>query len=176
MTVDQYVIELISPATEQAVKDLMRRNLEGYEEAGTVIASTFRRLANILAVYQDEGARYFVLKDTSKGSACIGGAGIGSFHGLPTSEGLGEVRDLVLDLDYRGQGLGARLLKRCVEEAKSLGYRSLYLEATPKMENAQKLFMRFGFRPVTLASVPSDKSQKAQGQIPSYYILQKLDH
>ena len=174
MTVDQFVIELISESTEQPVRELIRRNLEGYEEAGTVIAATFRRLANILPVYQNEGARYFVLKDTSKGNICIGGAGIGSFHGLPPSEKLGEVRDLVLDLHYRGQGLGARLLKRCVEEAKTLGYRSLYLETTPKMENAQKLFMRFGFRPVILASSSPAKTSSTPQQVPSYYILEKL--
>jgi putative acetyltransferase len=175
MTVDQFVIELISSSSEQSVKELIRRNLEGYEEAGTVIASTFRRLSNILSVYQAEGARYFVLKDTSQGGVCAGGAGIGSLHGLPVSEGVGEVRDLVLDAHYRGRGLGARLLKRCVDEAKVLGYRSLYLETTPKMENAQKLFMRFGFRPVTLASNSPDKSPKISSQVPSYFILEKLD-
>lgn len=173
MTVDQFVIEEISEDTETAVKELIRRNLEGYDEAGTVIASTFRRLNGLLAVYQSGGARYFVLKDSSSDMMCVGGAGIGSLHGLPPSEGLGEVRDLVLDVAYRGRGLGVRLLKKCVEEAKALGYRSLYLETTPKMENAQKLFMRFGFRPVTLASSQGEGAKETKA-VPSYFILEKL--
>ncbi len=182
MTLDQFVIEEITGDTEAAVKELIRRNLEGYDEAGAVIASTFRRLNNLLYVYQSEGSRYFVLKDASPEAAsshlCIGGAGIGSLHGLPPSEGLGEVRDLVLDLAYRGRGLGVRLLKRCVEEAKALGYRSLYLETTPKMENAQKLFMRFGFRPVTQASnlaALSEGVKETPKSVPSYFILEKLN-
>jgi putative acetyltransferase len=172
MTSDDFLIETLTSGTEPFASDLIRRNLLGYEEVGSVLAATFRRLSDLISVYNREGSRFFVLRHSSSSSSCIGGAGIGSLHGLPPSEGLGEVRDLVLEESYRGQGLGARLLKRCVEEAKTLGYKRLYLETTPQMEKAQKLFIRFGFRPVTQAHI--DTRSKAPESIPCYYILEDL--
>lgn len=181
MNLDDIIIEELSLETEPIVRDLIRRNLQGYDEVGSVLASTFRRLAALLRIYKSEGSKYFVLKETSGSGICLGGAGIGSLHGLPPSEGLGEVRDLVLDEHFRGQGLGARLLKRCVEEAKALGYKRLYLETTPQMENAQKLFIRFGFRPVTQAQSDTRGSMSKGGTagetpagVPSYFILDQI--
>jgi putative acetyltransferase len=170
---DDAIIEVITPETEPAMKDLIRRNLQGFDEAGTVLAATFRRLADLAKVYKADGARYFVLRDGKTGN-CIGGAGLGSLHGLSPQEGLGEVRDLVLDEAYRGRGLGGRLLKRCVDEAKRLGYRRLYLETTPQMENAQKLFIRFGFRPVTQAATSDVRAAGTEGAVPGYFILESL--
>lgn len=172
MTTDDFLIETLTSGTEPLVTSLIRRNLHGYEEAGSVLTSTFRRLANLMQVYNQVGARFFVLRQSSAVHSCIGGAGIGSLHGLPPSEGLGEVRDLVLEESYRGRGLGARLLKRCVEEAKAMGYKSLYLETTPQMEKAQKLFIRFGFRPVTQAA--PDFDAKGASSMPCYFILENL--
>lgn len=174
MSVEDVIIEPLNAQTEPCVRDLIRRNLQHYDEAGSVLASTFRRLGDLINVYRQPGSRFFVLRDLKVDSQpCIGAAGIGSLHGLPPSEGAGELRDLVLDESYRGQGLGARLIKRCIEEARALGYERLYLETTPQMEKAQKLFIRFGFRPVTQASgepVPLHASKA----IPCYYILDRL--
>ena len=181
MNLDDIIIEELSVETEPCVRDLIRRNLQDYDEAGSVLASTFRRLADLMRVYNSEGSNYFVLKETSSSGTCLGGAGIGSLHGLPPSEGLGEVRDLVLDEPFRGQGLGGRLLKRCVEEAKALGYKRLYLETTTQMEKAQKLFIRFGFRPITQAQNDHRSSISKGGTagdgpsgVPCYFILDKI--
>ncbi len=181
MNLDDIIIEELSVETEPCVRDLIRRNLQDYDEAGSVLASTFRRLADLMQVYNSEGSNYFVLKETSSSGTCLGGAGIGSLHGLPPSEGLGEVRDLVLDEPFRGQGLGGRLLKRCVEEARALGYKRLYLETTTQMEKAQKLFIRFGFRPITQTQTDHRSSINKGGTategpsgVPCYFILDKI--
>ena len=164
-------LETLSPATETAVKEMIRRNLSTYEEAGSVLASMFRRLNDFGRVYGATGARYFVLRDDADGPV-VGGAGLGGLAGLPPSEGIGEVRDLVIEKSHRGRGLGALLLRHCIGEAKALGYRRLYLETTPTMESAQKLFTRFGFRPVT----PNERNVGAGGNapVPCYYILETL--
>ena len=171
MILDDVIIERMQPGEDGEVQSLIRRNLSGYDEAGTVIASTFRRLKSLNDVYGSEGARYFVLRGERHGQI-IGGAGIGSLHGLSPAEGLGEVRDLVLDKEFRGQGHGTRILKRCVEEARALGYRRLYLETTPEMEKAQKLFLRFGFRPVIQAQI--GETNGTPSKVPSYFILDDL--
>ena len=169
-SMDDVLIENLTPNDERAACDLIRRNLSGYEEAGSVLAATFRRLENFYQVNSEVGSRYLVARDVSRGGEIIGGAGIGPLHGLSPSEGLGEVRDLVLEKSYRGRGLGTRVLKRCLDEARKLGYQRLYLETTPQMENAQKLFLRFGFRPVTQGSQKIGKGSP----LPCYYILEDL--
>jgi putative acetyltransferase len=151
------------------VIELIRRNLGNYEEAGTVLTSTFLRLENLHETYFEEGARMQIVKLTNT-DELIGCIGLGPLAGLPPSERIGEIREFVIDKAYQNMGLGAYLLELCLAQARDLGYRRLYLSTTPQMKHAQKLFVRFGFRPVT------DKSVKVQNlqQLPCYYMLEDL--
>ncbi len=91
-------------------------------------------------------------------------------QGLSPGEGLGEIRDLMVEEAFRGHGIGGRLLKRCLAEALRIGYERLYLETTPQMEHAQKLFLRYGFRPVTTGASKIGKSD----DMPCYYLMESL--
>ena len=170
MTVDDIVIEIMNESDIPAMREMIRRNMAAYEEAGSVLASTFRRLETFAELYVAVGSCFIVARDQGRDGLCIGGAGIGPLQGLSPAEGLGEIRDLVVEPTYRGHGIGARLLKRCLDEAKRLGYSRLYLESTPQMEHAQKLFLRFGFRPVTTGASKISK----EGVMPCYYLMEHL--
>jgi putative acetyltransferase len=167
LNMENVIIEPLREAETETIAELIRRNLSGYKEAGSVLAATFRRLENIFEVYRAEGSRFFVARDMEQGGVCIGGAGLGPLHGLPVSEGMGELRDIVLEERFRGRGIGTRLLKRCLDEAREIGYQRLYLETTPQMDKAQKLFVRFGFRAITQTRGGGDPSA-----VPSYYVLE----
>jgi putative acetyltransferase len=170
MTVEDVVIEPMNLDDKTAVTHMVRRGIGSYEEAGTVLASTFRRLDNFQPTYNEPGSTFIVARDKRLGGLIIGGAGIGPLHGLSPLEGLGEIRDLVVLPEWRGNGIGARLLKRCLEESKRFGYQRLYLETTPQMEQARKLFIRYGFRPVTTGLQKVAPSEV----MPCYYILESL--
>lgn len=159
------------------VAQLIRSTMSQHAEAGSVIASTLRRISDFQGTYRQEGCLYFVARDMSRDGVCIGGAGIGPLHGLPLSEGVGEVRDIVVTDQYRSRGIGTSLLKRCLNEARKLGYKRLYLEATPDMKIAQKLFQRFGFRPVTQGALNLDSApgQQEGDNSPCYYLIDHLD-
>lgn len=163
------IIEEMNAEDVAAVREMIRRNLGDYDEAGTVLASTFRRLEQLASVYTTPGSVFMVAREQGNG-AYVGGAGIGPLQGLSPAEGLGEIRDLVVEPLYRGFGIGARLLKRCLDEAKRIGYERLYLETTPQMEHAQKLFIRNGFRPVTTGASRLSKTDI----MPCYYLLENL--
>ena len=164
--------ECLSPQDEGTIIGLIRQNLESFEEAGSVIASTFRRLDNFYESYSKDGSIYLVVKETQT-NQCIGGAGLGPLAGLHPAEGIGEIRDMFISKPYRGHGLGAKLLQQCLEAAIKADYRRLYLETTPEMEHAQKLFKRFGFRPVTQNMANRQKPDSTDG-IPCYYMLEEL--
>lgn len=171
MSAEDVVINTMVTEDRESVTEMIRKGIGAYDEAGTVLASTFRRLENVSAVYESPGSIYIVARDKGNQGTIIGGAGLGPLHGLSPMEGLGEIRDLVVDPSWRGHGIGARLIKRSLDEAKRLGYQRLYLETTPQMEQARKLFIRYGFRPVTTGS---PKVGQTGDTMPCYYILENL--
>ena len=58
--------------------------------------------------------------------------------------GLGEIRSVAVLPEYRGRGLGSRLVKTCLEEAKVLGLSEIFL-----LTLAPDFFKSFGFRVVS---------------------------
>ncbi len=171
MSAEDIVITPMGQDDLSTVSNMIRQGIGAYDEAGTVLVSTFRRLDNLKTFYHAPSSIYLVARDANHNGTIVGGAGVGPLHGLPPSEGLGEIRDLVVAPNYRGQGIGARLIKRSLDEAKRMGYKRLYLETTPQMEQARKLFIRYGFRPVTTGS---PKVGQADDSMPCYYILESL--
>ncbi len=172
-------IQHLTRDDEHDVTELLRRNLEIFDERKNILVSTFRRIRNLYESYSKEGCHFLVAKDEAtvpgKLVACVG---LGPLHGLPSSEGLGEIRDLVVDGSYRGKGIGRVLLDKAIEAAKFLGYRRLYLETTKSMQVAHKLFASRGFRPITDQTAlyilgEYDKSKKDE-ELPSYFLLENL--
>lgn len=171
--ISPYIFAPLEPIQCEPMKEIIERNLRPFFGSGNIFAATERRLANFWDVYNQSGHAYIAIS-LKAGGRLIGGAGIGVLAGLPQSEGIGEIRDLVVDPEFRGQGLGAKLLQFCIMEAKLMGYRQLYLETTPQMEHAQRLFRRFGFKPVTSKQKKSEKEEGVE-TVPSYYLLDALN-
>lgn len=164
--------KLASDEVDQAC-NLIRQTIDGYDQVKTVLAATFRRLENFEQICNAPGSCFFVARDTGDNNRVVGGAGLGPLHGLPPSEGVGEVRDLAVDKKYRGRGLGTRLLKRCLDEARKQGYTRIYLETTADMRNAQKLFVRFGFRPVE-QNAENRGGATSSAQMPCYFLIENF--
>ncbi len=165
---------ILTPLTiekEGAVCSLIRRNLTGFDEHESVLVSTFRRLKHLHESYMQEGCQFWVASPIGEPSRPVACAGLGPFHGLPLSEGVGEIRDLVVEESMRGRGLGRKLLDEAIKGAQHQGYRRLYLETSKNMVAAQKLFENRGFRPVTEKTRFISTTNQ---DVPSYYLLEKL--
>ena len=61
------------------------------------------------------------------------------------SDGKGEVKRLYVRPEYRGKGIATALVERIVEDARNIGYKELYLDTLPELENAVRLYKSFGF-------------------------------
>jgi GNAT superfamily N-acetyltransferase len=59
-----------------------------------------------------------------------------------------ELQRLYVQEDWQGTGLGAALLRRCFEEARQRGCRSLVLSVWDKNEKAQEFYRRKGFKQI----------------------------
>lgn len=173
MSTSHISVEPIQNAEIADVVNLVKSSLDRYEEAGTVLASIYRRIQNFHSTYFNPYSFYLVARDLHS-SRIIGGVGIGPLAGLPISEGVGEIRELVIAPDYRGRGLGTRLLQECLKKGKKIGFKQIYLETTPQMEHAQKLFYRFGFRAVRHHTSGTPDVAVAE-DLPFYFLLEDID-
>ena len=56
-----------------------------------------------------------------------------------------ELKRLYCRVSGRGHGLGARLTKLCIDEARALGYKRMLLDTNPGLHNANKIYEDLGF-------------------------------
>ena len=71
---------------------------------------------------------------------------VGSVALKKVDEDVVELKALYLDKNYRGKGLGGRLMTEAVKAARSLGYKSIVLDSMKQYEDARKLYEKFGFK------------------------------
>jgi putative acetyltransferase len=68
----------------------------------------------------------------------------------------GEVKRLYLRPEFRGLGLGRRLVEEVIERSRAVGYECLYADTLPVMGEALSLYERMGFdRTEAYAAVPT---------------------
>lgn len=107
-------------------------------------------LADLEAAYVLQGGRFSVLEAASSGAGqngwqIIGTVGLLPLPGHPT---VGELRKMYLHPDWRGRGLGKRLLERALADAPELGFQEIVLETASVLAEAVALYRRYGFEPL----------------------------
>jgi putative acetyltransferase len=65
----------------------------------------------------------------------------------PVSRGVCELRKMYLHRDYRGRGLGRRLLEDALTNARRLGFARMTLETASVLKEAIGLYESYGFTP-----------------------------
>ena len=73
---------------------------------------------------------------------------IGCIALQPLPGGVGEVKRMFVDAEWRGRGVGRALLERLIEGARTRGYREIRLGTLPEMTEAQALYRSVGFVPI----------------------------
>lgn len=154
------------------VKHLISRNSHEFESDRKNLDRRLKRLGD---VFTDKSSKILLARlDDSLGP--VGCVALSPLLGLPASEGVAEIRDLIVDPPFRGQGIGSKLLNRAIEEAKALKYDRLYLETSPNMASAKKLFLRAGFKPIIESkSVKRLKRLDTDQTFPCYFMIENLN-
>lgn len=174
---ERYFMLPLNKHLEAQTVEVIRNTLLQLPESGAELGATRRKLDNFYSSYVRDGSIYLVLID-SVTERVVGGVGLVPFAGLDPAEGIGEIRELAVDMSYRRQGLGLKLLQAAFDTALTLKYKRLYLEATEQMGHAQALFLRFGFQPVHLQQRETNERNapliRQAGQ-PAFYVWEDTD-
>lgn len=136
----EIIIREIEPRDNKAVANLIREVLVelGAPKVGTAYED--KSLDVLSEVYDKDKAAYFV---TEVDGIIVGGAGISQLEN--TTDNICELQKMYFSSQARGKGLGAIMIRKCVETAKGLGYEKCYLETLPYMKSAVKLYEKTGF-------------------------------
>lgn len=95
---------------------------------------------HLYELFQQQRAAYFVALVNDE---IVGGAGIYPTDGLPADTC--ELVKMYLLPKARGLKLGRTLIEKSIDFAKHAGYKKIYLETMPELQQALKVYARFGF-------------------------------
>lgn len=134
-------IRTIQPADNTALASIIRQSLTefGANKPGTVFYD--RTTDALYELFHAPGSIYYIAEENGR---LLGGAGIFPSSGLP--EGVCELVKMYLHTDARGKGLGRLLIDKCLDTARDMGYRQVYLETMPELRKAVSVYEKFGFR------------------------------
>ena len=95
--------------------------------------------------YAQPRCAYFVIEKTGSDMdhIVVGGAGVAPLVGGDADTC--ELRKMYFLPEARGAGAGAAMMARCLDTARTLGFRRCYLETLAGMDAAMKLYERSGF-------------------------------
>jgi len=137
------VIRLIAPGDNASIATIIRSALEefGANHPGTVYYDD--STDHLYELFQTKHSFYLVAE---KNGELLGGAGIFPTQGLPP--GTCELVKMYLKPEARNLGLGAEMIRRCMANARMMGYTQVYLETMPELAKAVTVYEKFGFRKV----------------------------
>lgn len=107
-------------------------------KVGTAYADPI--LDTLYEVYQAPRSVYYVVELEGK---VVGGCGVAPLENAEVS--VCELQKMYFAPEIRGFGYAEKIIKKCLEFAKTQGFEICYLETLSFMTAAQKLYKRIGF-------------------------------
>ena len=96
---------------------------------------------NMYESFHSKRSIYFVVEENNK---ILGGAGINQLKDGDIN--ICELQKMYFHKSLRGRGIGDRIIELCIDFAVESNYKKCYIETMPNMVNAQKLYIKKGFK------------------------------
>jgi len=125
-----------NPAVAAIIRDVMAE----YGAVGCGYSSSDSEVDTMYEAYPPPDSAFFVIEWQGKIQGC---GGVAPLSG--GDKGVCELRKMYFLPSLRGLGMGSKLLKQILAEARSIGYNLCYLETVEAMKEARRLYERFGF-------------------------------
>lgn len=108
-------------------------------QIGTVFSDS--TTDHLFELFRDENSILWVLEIDDRAVGCCG---LFPTHGLPVK--CVELVKFYISNDARGNGYGLKLMNKCLESAKELGFESVYIESLPEYAKAINMYIQAGFK------------------------------
>lgn len=154
-------IRPIESRDDVAIAAIIRGVMPEFGAVGDGFAINDPEVDWISRAYAAPRCAYFVVEIDG---VPVGGAGV-----APLLGGDGdtcELRKMYFLPQARGRGAGTRMMARCLDAARALGFRRCYLETLCGMDAAMKLYARSGFR-----RIGAPLGNTGHGGCDSFYLL-----
>jgi putative acetyltransferase len=138
-----FLIRPVAEGDNQLLAGLLRDVMEEFGAIGAGSSLHDPEMLDMAAAYAGARSAYFVIESTG---CLVGGGGLGPLAGGESD--VCELRKMYLRPEARGRGLGRAMLTRCLDVARQLGYKHMYLETRQSMREARRLYERNGFAPI----------------------------
>ena len=137
---DAIQIRKIEQTDNEALAKIIRNTLTefGANHPGTVYYDD--ATDHLFELFQQPLSIYFIATINDK---MVGGGGIYPTEGLP--ENTCELVKMYLLPVARGKGIGKMIIENCLQNARALGFKNVYLETMPELEQAMNVYEKFGF-------------------------------
>ena len=135
------VIRSIRPADIDVVAAIIRDVMTEFEAVGCGFSINDPEVDDMHTAYRSEQAEFYVIEADGEVLGCGGVAPLAG-----GDKNTCELRKMYFLKPLRGTGMGAALLKLCLDRARHLGYRRCYLETLDSMKQARKLYEKHGFK------------------------------
>lgn len=123
-----------------AVATIIRTVMTEFDAVGPGYSIEDPEVDAMFEAYQGDLARFWVVEQGGTVLGCGGIAPLAGGDGVTC-----ELQKMYFLPALRGQGMGARLLGLCMASARDLGFERCYLETLGRMDQARRLYRRFGF-------------------------------
>ena len=137
------IIRKIKPSDNNSVSAIIRSVMPEFGANGQGFAIHDAEVDDIYGAYGNPRAAYFVCEENGK---IVGGGGVAGLLGGPHE--ICELKKMYFLPAGRGRGLGQKLLVRCLDAARELGFEKCYIETFNTMKGAMKLYERHGFKKI----------------------------
>lgn len=137
-------IRPILPGDSAGVAALIRKVMPEFGASGPGFAIHDPEVDDMYGTYSLTRSSYFVVTD---GSHILGGGGIAPLTGADPA--VCELRKMYFLSHIRGLGFGQQVMDACLQAARDHGFTKCYLETLKTMGEAQKLYRKNGFHPIS---------------------------
>ncbi len=140
---EQFVLRPIQKKDDPHIAKVIREVMTEFQAIGDGYSINDPEVDDMFATYRDKQSVYYVITQDEK---IVGGGGIGPLKGGGRSTC--ELQKMFFLPALRGCGMGRRLLRLLLDEARKRGYKKCYLETLDRMWQAIELYRKHGFQPL----------------------------
>ena len=140
---DDFSIRPMAATDDAAMAAIIRKVMPEFGAVGDGFAINDPEVDWMHRAYSAPRCAYFVLE---RDGVVIGGGGVAPLIGAEPD--VCELRKMYFLPEARGIGAGRAMMARCLDAARTLGYRRCYLETLRGMDAAMNLYERTGFQPL----------------------------